>query len=49
MKCPCFYAEQDPEVDPVDNDDIAVAEICECGHAMDEHDADGECQVELAE
>ena len=37
-KCPCFY----PELDPVDETET----LCNCGHAMDEHDDDGECTIE---
>lgn len=33
--CPCIY----PDVDPADPD------VCACGHAPDEHDGHGQCQV----
>jgi hypothetical protein len=35
----CFYA----EVDPGSEDGS-----CNCGHAMDEHDDKGDCQVEVS-
>lgn len=35
-KCGCFYAEQDPTADDG---------ICNCGHALDEHDEDGDCPI----
>jgi hypothetical protein len=38
MKCMCFY----PEVDPTSEDGM-----CNCAHAMDEHNEDGDCQVEV--
>lgn len=42
MRCPCFYP--DPEHDPDTGEDV-----CGCGHAVDEHDDTGQCQVELPE
>lgn len=35
--CPCLYAELDPE---------SAFGFCVCGHAMDEHDETGHCQVQ---
>jgi hypothetical protein len=32
--CPCIYPDIDPET-----------ETCACGHAPDEHDETGQCQV----
>lgn len=36
MLCPCIY----PDVDPDDPDGW-----CACGHAPDEHDETGQCQI----
>jgi ferredoxin-thioredoxin reductase catalytic subunit len=38
VRCPCFYAEVDPESEDGN---------CNCGHAMDEHGDDRECTVDL--
>ena len=37
MPCPCCY----PDIDPEEPD------VCACGHAPDEHDETGQCQVEI--
>lgn len=39
MICDCLGFEADPEVDYPEP-------VCYCGHALDEHDEDGQCLVE---
>lgn len=44
--CPCIY----PDIDwTKDQDDDLDADLCECGHVLDEHDEQGQCTVELEE
>lgn len=40
--CACFYFEYDPEL----TEDLEVP-TCTCGHALDEHDKHGDCQVDV--
>lgn len=45
MKCPCFYPEVDPEA--VVDEELPELQVCNCGHVIDEHDEEGECQAEV--